>query len=279
MKKTNKENPITTFRKLNEARKGTIMKSLKKAQDGIGVNDTMNDDMINKAGSTGGYKTPTPTWSAKDAASMATVFANSNPGANVERTNAILRDPARGVTNSLSNAQQLEMINREEINRMNTTPKTGIPPSNEELNYIKLRQEAINNKGAKNGGIMKKGGTHKMPNGKVMLNSKMKTGGVVKKKFDDGGLTGKQNRLARQEKRVYNKYTDAKASGNTKKSSRLYDRLMDKQTKSIKAGVNVQYKTGGTTKAIKFAALAPPYNKATIADRIVGAKKNARKKK
>ena len=32
-------------------------------------------------------------------------------------------------------------------------------------------------------------------------------------------------------------------------------------------------KTGGTTKATKFAALAPPYNKATFADRIAGAKK------
>ena len=57
----------------------------------------------------------------------------------------------------------------------------------------------------------KKGGTHKMPNGKVMLNSKMKK--------------------------------------------------------------------GGATKATKFAALAPPYNKATAADRIAGAKKNVRKKK
>jgi hypothetical protein len=35
---------------------------------------------------------------------------------------------------------------------------------------------------------------------------------------------------------------------------------------------------GGATKAAKFAALAPPYNKATAADRIAGAKKNARKK-
>ena len=54
MKKTNKENPITTFRKLAEARQGMVMKSLKKAQDGI----EMNNDMINKAGSTGGYKKP-----------------------------------------------------------------------------------------------------------------------------------------------------------------------------------------------------------------------------
>ena len=37
------------------------------------------------------------------------------------------------------------------------------------------------------------------------------------------------------------------------------------------------YKAGGTTKS-KFAALAPPYDKATAADRIAGAKKNARKK-
>jgi hypothetical protein len=38
------------------------------------------------------------------------------------------------------------------------------------------------------------------------------------------------------------------------------------------------YKTGGATKATKFAALAKPFNKATAADRIAGAKKNARKK-
>jgi hypothetical protein len=52
MKKTNKENPITFFRKANEARQKTVKKSLKKAQDGI----EMNDDLINKPGSKGGYK-------------------------------------------------------------------------------------------------------------------------------------------------------------------------------------------------------------------------------
>lgn len=73
---------------------------------------------------------------------------------------------------------------------------------------------------------------------------KMKSGGTIKK-AEDGVTTGKQNRLARQEKRVYNRYTDAKASGNTKRAGRLYDKLIDKQTKSINAGVNVQYKSGG----------------------------------
>jgi len=39
------------------------------------------------------------------------------------------------------------------------------------------------------------------------------------------------------------------------------------------------FKQGGTTKAAKFAALAKPFDKATAADRIAGAKKNKRKKK
>jgi len=38
------------------------------------------------------------------------------------------------------------------------------------------------------------------------------------------------------------------------------------------------FKKGGSTKATKFAALAFPYDKATAADRIAGAKKNAKKK-
>ena len=54
MKKTIKEHPITFFRKANEAKQAVVKKSMKKAQDGI----EMNDDMINKAGSTGGYKKP-----------------------------------------------------------------------------------------------------------------------------------------------------------------------------------------------------------------------------
>ena len=46
-----------------------------------------------------------------------------------------------------------------------------------------------------------------------------------------------------------------------------------------KKGGAVKYKTGGATKAAKFAALAPPYDKATFADKIVGAKKSAGSKK
>lgn len=45
MKKTIKENPLTTFRKLNQARQGMVMKSLKKAQAGIGMNSQEPPDM------------------------------------------------------------------------------------------------------------------------------------------------------------------------------------------------------------------------------------------
>ena len=115
---------------------------------------------------------------------------------------------------------------------------------------------------AKNGKIIKKaksGG--KFPDlnkdGKITKADILKGRGVIAKKGvavkkAQDGYTGKQNRLARQEKRVYNRYTDAKASGNIKKSGRLYDKLIDKQTKSIKAGVDVQYKSGGSMKKCKY---------------------------
>ena len=56
--KKTKENPLTFFRKANEARQSVVKKSLKKAQDGI----EMNNDLINKAGSTGGYKASEKKW-------------------------------------------------------------------------------------------------------------------------------------------------------------------------------------------------------------------------
>jgi hypothetical protein len=46
-----------------------------------------------------------------------------------------------------------------------------------------------------------------------------------------------------------------------------------------KVMLDSKMKKGGATKAAKFAALAPPYDKATFADRIAGAKKSVKKKK
>ncbi len=168
MKKTKKENPITTFRKANEARQKVVKASLKKAQDGI----EMNDDMINKAGSTGGYKKPATMGSGKRAAG----YANMIKSANTENANSVNKnapDTMRAKMSNSSDAYRDSVTNK---------PKSKTP----------------------------------------MMDSmypKQKKGGAIKK-------------MAK----------------------------------------------GGATKATKFAALAPPYNKATAADRIVGAKKNAKKK-
>jgi len=66
---------------------------------------------------------------------------------------------------------------------------------------------------------------------------------------------------------------------NMKRMGENLDRIpQTAQSTSKQAGRVRKHKTGGATKATKFAALAPPYDKATAADRIAGAKKNARKK-
>lgn len=203
MKKTNKENPLVTFRKMNEARNKTVGKSLRKAQDGLESNgDAM--DMINKPGSTGGYKS-TPTWSSA-AKMLAGASSNLNSGPkpnNIELDNLIKKNNVPRPV--LGTAGDMDMYERYSSKPKSNTPMSdSIYPPPEKL--LGMSAEQMRERGI----IKKTGGTHKMPNGKVMLNSKMKM--------------------------------------------------------------------GGTTKAKKFAALAPPYNKATFADRIVGAKKNAKKK-
>lgn len=48
MKKLVKENPIAHFRKANEARKAVVVKSLKKAQEGIAQDTTAAQQPVNK---------------------------------------------------------------------------------------------------------------------------------------------------------------------------------------------------------------------------------------
>jgi hypothetical protein len=51
----------------------------------------------------------------------------------------------------------------------------------------------------------------------------------------------KPTRYEKQEIKTYKKYKEAQAAGKGKKTERLYGKLVKKQTKSIKAGVNVDY--------------------------------------
>ena len=122
----------------------------------------------------------------------------------------------------------------------------------------------------------KKGGTHKMPNGKVMLNSKMQKGGTTKADPYGVSVLNKKFKI-----KGSNKSGGKTNMGPTKIVPKKVDPIAPKasKTRTIERNGTFEMKTGGSTKATKFAALAPPYNKATFADRIVGAKKSAKKKK
>ena len=199
MKKTNTSNPLKFFNDAKEARNKSFSKSLPKKGEGGRTMGPMTQQEAAAEVAATSYPGPYAIPSVKDQIIKGMgrpSFANPNDYRkdNIQRVNNIEYERASNSNSGAMQARskdldnykrqvgtQQENLMKQEINRMNTTPKTGIPASNEELNYIKLRQEAIN-KGAKNGGIMKKGGTHKMPNGKVMLNSKMKKGGVMKSK-------------------------------------------------------------------------------------------------
>jgi len=123
-------------------------------------------------------------------------------------------------------------------------------------------------------GFAKKGGstgTHKMPNGKTMLNSKMQNGGVTRP-------------MAPIAPTVRPMRNDPKKCIGSPPGYVWNERLGGciapaRSPSPSRVPANSIMKKGGATKAAKFAALAPPYDKATFADKIVGAKKSAGSKK
>lgn len=103
------------------------------------------------------------------------------------------------------------------------------------------------------------------------------------KRFQTGGMTGivgmpkYGNNPNTQEGRML-KHGGAFAPNRAVQASCKNGMVRDENGRCV---MQRMMQTGGatkTTKAKRFAALAPPYNKATAADRIAGAKKNARKK-
>lgn len=82
--------------------------------------------------------------------------------------------------------------------------------------------------------------------------------------------------IKREQEAMLKRLKDKKDSTSTKPMT-----PGSKDTTSVdnKYGDDIIRKKGGSTKAKKFAALAPPYNKITAADRIAGAKKSKSSKK
>jgi len=116
---------------------------------------------------------------------------------------------------------------------------------------------------------------------------KMKAGGPIKKvkKMNVGGMTNTSKMLDDIITRngLANSGTTGPSSMKVGGSMSRYNKMSGPgctggmvKDASGKCVNERKYKAGGSIK--KFAALAPPYDKATAADRIAGAKKNARKK-
>lgn len=309
IKKTStKENPLTTFRKNFETRAKTVMSSLKKAQDGIAVNDEMSDDLINKSGSTGGYKKPMKKdafWLndtknfLKEAAGADSIRLPGNFNVNIANQNRLdemqksippVQNPYRVKTEILDTGTKL--------NQMHPNHKYGLPPI-----PVKDEKDWHKKGGTIKKTIMKKGGSVKKyePGGSISSDRVGKNRIVHKNKMYGTDKSG--NDFVGKRKTVYDNIgtKDNPVVSNQRSRSKITktDAVTGDQKTIVtktnsdgkmttrnalfavkqKIGGSIKYKTGGAAKATKFAALAKPFNKKTFADKIAGAKKNASKKK
>jgi hypothetical protein len=239
MKKTSKENPITFFRKANEARQNVVKKSMRKAQYGENVGTQLKGSELAKEYEKAPMVGAQPEWDY------------------LAQKQNMAKGPRAGKFTSYG-------VNETEIYRNPKTDKVTMTPSSNVYNDPRFSkaQEATNafyNK-EKNAGTL-------YSNPKE-FRARYRTD---KNKFADSNTSNSISTVKKKGGPV-----KMKTGGATK----LFPDL-NKDGKVTKAdilkGRGVIKKTGGATKATKFAALAPPYNKATAADRIAGAKKNKKK--
>lgn len=238
MKKTNKENPITTFRKANEARQKVVKASLKKAQDGIAVG----------------------------AAKAAAKAKNES----VEKIDYKSNNKASFIQNNPKGTAINTVTTRTPIDKKETTAK-------KELNQNTSPSKSVSYKA----GVYSNSPTYRSAN---ISNKQTKYGPItesqLKKSVDTTGYAAGKPTYDLEIKTKSALGVPSKTVTQTINRNQVKPMLnrWEQKARKAKTGGSTKYKTGGTTKATKFAALAPPYNKATAADRIVGAKKNAKKK-
>ena len=168
MKKTTKSNPLKFFNdnksmayKKAGGQMSTYKVKLKKAQDGI---ETENDMMINKPGSTGGYKKSTSIFARPEGMNIPPISIPSISPYMIE-----------------SNVPNANALTQEMINKVSLTPSSGRAANQKYLDEKAIldqdRQRYGTPKNSDGPYKNKKGGTtgsHRMPNGKMMLNSAMK---------------------------------------------------------------------------------------------------------
>ena len=153
---------------------------------------------------------------------------------------------------------------------MPSTYYTSLQPERKKMSLFKgketYKEELNEAKAIKSGKISPKQYASGEESEKKM--KKMAIGGTTTKRIikkSTGGMYG----IPQENLGTSGQYGFAKKGGSTGTHKMPNGKVM----------LNSKMKTGGATKATKFAALAPPYDKATFADKIVGAKKSAGSKK
>jgi hypothetical protein len=187
MKKTNTSNPLKFFNDAKEARNKSFSKSLSKKGEGGRTMGPMTQQEAAAEVAATSYPGPYAIPSVKDQIIKGMgrpSFANPNDYRkdNTRRVNNIEYERE---SNSNSGAMQAKFKDLDNYKRQVGTQqqnlmeqeriKANTPSTNTPQPYIDpVTGRQMN--------MQKKGGSHKMPNGKVMLNSKMKKGGVMKSK-------------------------------------------------------------------------------------------------
>lgn len=238
-KKTIKENPITTFRKNFENRSKTFKSSLKKANNGIIAGP--QTEMQSKLSDAMNSQPPIPRPNRES------IFNSYNPQNNIRTANEMNANDGTKIQNQLS-LDKMQLYDKQ-LRADEQYKKALLNRRKPIFTYPGLPDPTKQKKG---GPVYKTGGATKSKNnlptaqfGKAIMTSKNVPKKVVKKPNTGSGS----------------------GMGRMAADDAAFDAIIKKE-----------YKAGGATKATKFAALAKPFNKATAADRIAGAKKNARKK-
>ena len=271
MKKKTTSNPLKFFNDAKEARNKSFSKSLPKAQNGIEYKGSELAKEYAKAPMVGAE----PEWSylagqkEKSAGPVTNPSINSFKPSPYNRSSTIYRNQNTGEQTGTANSNVINdprfSESQEKTNEFyNKEKNAGTLYSNK--GFSARRAKSAPAKGSIN-----------------VVNDIKKNGGAITKMQKGGTITIKTispndpyevaKRKLQQDKLAATKKRDLAIA--TAKRKREEER-----NKNLKLKVQLTGKMakGGATKATKFAALAPPYNKATAADRIVGAKKNAKKK-
>jgi hypothetical protein len=285
--KSNKQNPITFFRKSFEDREKRIKSSMKKYAKG-GPGDPPGTATTTTTGTTTTSPGGPPEKTEEQKAVEAKAAADARAKALGAMTNKQYRQEKKGIKRS----KKLERIasgeQAERTNAIINAIGAGANAASTMMETVVKGKETFG-KQRRGGTIVKKkmamGGATKAKVGRVVkppmgvswINDAVKKGNNTPTDTGNPMADGFNRGIASV--KDFGKGVSEGFKSSVKGVGNRINTVANSSTRDKDKTPNTpKHKKGGMTKAKRFAALAPPYNKATAADRIAGAKKNARKK-